>query len=124
VETRTYKDTLEDEILVGIPDAVVLSSKSVAPSEIRTEVTVPSTAVQPRPKQVTVPMPAEVNERYLEVRELGTDTVVTVIEVLSPKNKRKGEGRTAYETKRQTVLGSLSHLVEIDLLRGGKGQWQ
>jgi hypothetical protein len=120
VETRTYKDTLEDEILVGIPDAVVLSSKSVAPSEIRTEVTVPSTAVQPRPKQVTVPMPAEVNERYLEVRELGTDTVVTVIEVLSPKNKRKGEGRTAYETKRQTVLGSLSHLVEIDLLRGGK----
>jgi hypothetical protein len=65
-------------------------------------------------------MPAEVNERYLEVRELGTDTVVTVIEVLSPKNKRKGEGRTAYETKRQIVLGSLSHLVEIDLLRGGK----
>lgn len=120
VETRTYLDTLEDEILVGIPDAVVLSSKPVASSEIRTEATVPSATVQLRPKQVTVPMPVEVNERYLEVRELGTDTVVTVIEVLSPKNKRKGEGRTAYEGKRQTVLGSLSHLVEIDLLRRGK----
>ena len=120
VETRTYLDTLDDEILVGIPDAVVLSSKTVANSEIRTEAKIPSMAVQPRPKRVTVPMPVEFNERYLEVRELGTDTVITVIEVLSPKNKRKGEGRTVYEIKRQTVLGSLSHLVEIDLLRGGK----
>jgi hypothetical protein len=39
--------------------------------------------------------------------------------VLSPTNKRPGPGRTAYEKKRQQVLGSLSHLIEIDLLRGG-----
>lgn len=120
VETRTYLDTLEDEILVGIPDAAVLSSKTVANSERAIEANIPSTAVQSRPKQVTLPMPVEFNERYLEVRELGTDTVITVIEVLSPKNKRKGKGRTVYETKRQTVLGSLSHLVEIDLLRSGE----
>jgi hypothetical protein len=41
-----------------------------------------------------------------------------VIEVLSPKNKRPGKGRTVYQEKRQTILGSASHLVEIDLLRG------
>jgi len=51
------------------------------------------------------------------VREVGTHQVITVIEVLSPKNKRKGEGQTAYEKKRQRVLGSSSHLIEIDLLR-------
>jgi hypothetical protein len=40
-----------------------------------------------------------------------------VIEVLSPKNKRKGDERVAYEAKRQKILDSASHLVEIDLLR-------
>jgi hypothetical protein len=39
---------------------------------------------------------------------------------LSPKNKRPGEGRLAYERKRNRVLASATHLVEIDLLRGGK----
>jgi hypothetical protein len=46
--------------------------------------------------------------------------VVTVIELLSPKNKRPGEGRIAYLRKRNQVLASVSHLVEIDLLRGGQ----
>jgi hypothetical protein len=64
-------------------------------------------------------MLSEVKERYLEVREAGTDAVITVIEVLSPKNKRKGERRLAYETKREKVLERPSHLVEIDLLRAG-----
>ena len=42
-----------------------------------------------------------------------------MIEVLSPTNKRTGEGRIAYETKRQKILGSATNLVEIDLLRSG-----
>jgi hypothetical protein len=45
--------------------------------------------------------------------------VYTVVEVLSPKNKRVGEGRDKYLTKRQKVLNSATHLVEIDLLRTG-----
>lgn len=65
-------------------------------------------------------MPLTVNERYLEVREIVTDEVITVIELLSPKNKRSGDGRTAYEKKRRAILGSATHLVELDLLRGGK----
>lgn len=44
--------------------------------------------------------------------------MVTVLEVLSPSNKRPGEARTAYEAKRDRVLASRTHLVEIDLLRG------
>ena len=72
------------------------------------------------PKTVIVPLPETVKKRYLEVRKVGTKEVVTVIEVLSPKNKRPGEGRNAYENKRQRVLGSSTHLVEIDLLRAGE----
>ncbi|OUC15075.1 MAG: hypothetical protein B0A82_08850 [Alkalinema sp. CACIAM 70d] len=112
VETRTYMDTDNPELLVGIPDAIVLTTSN-APA-----LPPPATTLtQTRPKQIRLPIPVEVKERYLEVREVGTHQVITVIEVLSPKNKRKGEGRVAYEKKRQRVLCSSSHLVEIDLLR-------
>lgn len=120
VETRTYLDNSDDEILVGIPDAIVLSPKEVVQLDSKTSSESPNVAVQARPQRVTIPIPVEVRERYLEVRELGTDAVITVIEVLSPKNKRKGKGREVYEEKRQTILGSLSHLIEIDLLRGNE----
>lgn len=116
VETRTYIDEGDEELLVGIPDALVLRSTQAHGETRSTEET--EIAVQMRPTPVRLPMPLEIRERYLEVREVGTNQVVTVIEILSPKNKRKGEGRTAYEKKRQQVLRSLSHLVEIDLLRG------
>jgi hypothetical protein len=99
------------ELLVGIPDAIVLTASKAPVAHPAT------TTTQTRLKQIRLPMPVEVKERYLEVREVGTHQVITVVEVLSPKNKRKGEGRTAYEKKRQRVLGSSSHLVEIDLLR-------
>jgi hypothetical protein len=56
----------------------------------------------------------------LEVREIRTGQVVTVIEVLSPVNKRPGRGRVDYESKRSMIFGSSCNFVEIDLLR----QWQ
>lgn len=115
VETRTYLDDDNPELLVGIPDAMVLTPSSATSPATSTEPT--AIATRTRPQQIRLPMPVEVKQRYLEVREVGTHQVVTVIEVLSPKNKRKGEGRTAYEKKRQRLLGSSSHLIEIDLLR-------
>lgn len=45
---------------------------------------------------------------------------MAVLEILFPKNKRSGEGRIAYERKRNQVLASATNRVEIDLLRGGK----
>jgi Protein of unknown function (DUF4058) len=44
--------------------------------------------------------------------------VVTVIELLSPSNKRAGDDREQYLAKRRELLRSPAHLVEIDLLRG------
>lgn len=122
VETRTYVEQEdgedeEDELLIGIPDAAVLSVTSLKqPKETVSEAA--STLTQNRPQPITLPMPTTLKERYLEVREIGTETVITVIEVLSPKNKKRGKGRVVYERKRSRILGSLSNLIEIDLLRG------
>ncbi len=60
----------------------------------------------------------EIREAYLEIKEAATGLVITTIEILSPTNKR-GQGRQKYEEKRQRVLNSRTHLVEIDLLRSG-----
>ena len=111
VEKRVYDDAL----LVGIPDVSVFpQSPEAEPSSVVT-----TTGVLSKPIRVTVPLTEEIVERYLEIREVKTGRVVTVIEVLSPKNKRVGEGREKYLTKRQKVLNSTTHLVEIDLLRAG-----
>jgi hypothetical protein len=118
VEARTYLEG-EDELLVGVPDGVVyVPSESSEKSPHSGQQGMIATQV--RPQKVTLPMVSEVKERYLEVRELGTDAVITVIEVISPKNKRAGKGREEYEHKRETVLGTQTHWIEIDLLRAGK----
>ncbi len=114
VEKRIYQTTDETSLLVGIPDVIVAKAIPTGRAGSSTAIATP-----PQPVTVNLPMPEEVRESYLEVREVGTGEVITTIEVLSPKNKRSGEGRNAYETKRRRILGSLTHLVEIDLLRAG-----
>jgi hypothetical protein len=69
---------------------------------------------------VQIPLPDTVRKTYLEVRETGTDYVVTALEFLSPMNKRPGRGRRIYEDKRVDVLATRTHLVEIDLIRAGE----
>jgi hypothetical protein len=46
--------------------------------------------------------------------------LITIIELLSPVNKRKGPGEDSYRAKQSAVLESECHLVEIDLLRSGR----
>ncbi len=117
IEKRTYLTHFDDSILVGIPDVSVFSPKSTSSSTSSGTATLPRT---PEAVTVTLPIPIEVKEGYLEIREVATSRVVTVIEIISPTNKRAGKGRSDYVTKREQVLGSSTHLVEIDLLRGGK----
>ena len=118
VETRSYLDTPEGELLIGIPDAIVLSDSQATDDKSKLSFTGNTTLALKRPPlPVTLPMPVETKERYLEIREVSNDKVITVIEILSPANKRSGRGRDKYEAKRLDVLGSNSHLVEIDLLR-------
>ena len=65
----------------------------------------------------------ERREPCLEIRTTGDEgeRLVTAIEVLSPGGKTPGErGRELYLGKRREILESRTHLVEIDLLRGGR----
>jgi hypothetical protein len=96
----------------------VVQRQQKATDKDETNVAVSSPPAQP--VTVTVPLPETVKEGYLEVREVATGEVVTAIEILSPTNKRPGRGREKYANKRQRVLGSFTHLVEIDLLRAGE----
>jgi hypothetical protein len=62
-----------------------------------------------------------VTEGYIAIREREpSNRLVTVIEVLSPSNKRTGVGRVKYRAKQRECLASGVNLVEIDLLRGGR----
>lgn len=117
VEVRMYETSGEKSLFVGIPDVVVQLPFS-AMNPLKPNVTVALSP--PQPVTVTIPLPETAKEGYLEVREVATGEVVTAIEILSPKNKRSGEGRNAYVSKRMRVMGSLTHLVEIDLLRAGE----
>ena len=60
-------------------------------------------------------------ERYIAVVSLPNRELVTVIELLSPANKRVGaDGRREYLRRREQILQSAVHLVEIDLLLKGE----
>jgi hypothetical protein len=111
IEKRVYQDAAED-LQIGRPDAAVfrtVSEQNLA-SQRHGQVLV-------EPVMVELPMPEEITQRFLEIREVGTGEVITTLELLSPSNKRAGKGRQLYEEKRLKVLGSQTHLVEIDLIR-------
>ena len=55
----------------------------------------------------------------VEIRDTESLQLVTAIEVLPPLNKN-GKGYEEYVEKRQKLLLSTAHLIEIDLLRAGK----
>jgi hypothetical protein len=64
-------------------------------------------------------MPEIVPQYAVEIRDLENRQLVTLIEVLSPAN-RQGDGYEEYRNKRQRILLSSTHLLEIDLLRKGQ----
>ena len=118
VERRTYLTVAEPNgtLSTGKPDVLVIEARgNGGPARVTSPV-----AVLAPPLVADLPMPEEVVERYLTVREVVSNKVITVIEILSPSNKLPGVGRDQYERKRLQVLGSQTNLVEIDLLRVGE----
>ena len=86
LEERVYISEPEKRGFIGRPDVTV-----VGRSETRAETS--PTRRDSSVRTVQVPYPDEVRETYLEVRETSTHYVVTVLEILSPANKRQGRGR-------------------------------
>jgi hypothetical protein len=121
IEQRTYLAVLppEDQ-LIGIPDALVFEPSGGFGSAVLIARPMVADVVAAEPEVGALPLPEEMRERYLEIRDNETDVVVTVIEILSRSNKLSTAGREQYEAKRMNVLSSMTNLVEIDLLRAGK----
>ena len=116
-----YVASVEDRVFIEsashdrIPDVWVQETKSgrrVPPQQAGTAIATPL---------VVEVQQLEVREHYIAIldryRDLG---VVTVIELVSPSNKRRGPGRDSYLAKQREIRGSECHLIEIDLLRRGR----
>jgi hypothetical protein len=78
-----------------------------------------STGVITSPKVVRLPIVDLERQPFLEIHDR-QDKVVSVIEVLSPSNKKSGPFRRQFIYKRAQVLVSWASYVEVDLLRGGE----
>jgi hypothetical protein len=62
-----------------------------------------------------------IRHHFVEIRDSSRGhKLITLIEILSPSNKRAGPDREAYESKQRQVLESDASLIELDLLRGGR----
>ena len=62
----------------------------------------------------------EIKQRYLEIRDSRSgDRVISVIEFVSPANKRPGPGLDKYREKQQECFDGDVNLIEIDLTRVG-----
>jgi hypothetical protein len=123
VERRVYleksapEDEVEAKLQQRVPDVSVLKRSP----EVALQPTNGGTATIAAPRECIVPLGEEHREYFLLIRGTESHEVITVLELLSPTNKRAGaDGRKIYLEKRQQILDGLSHFVEIDLLRGGQ----
>ncbi|MBV7330938.1 DUF4058 family protein [Chloroflexi bacterium TSY] len=119
IELRTYIAFLTSDSPVGVPDVLVMSSPSQTTEQMSGALVTARAVSTPAPEFIELPMPTELIERYLVVREVATEEVITVIEILLLANKLTSEGREEYLRKRTTILTSQTNLLEIDLLRAG-----
>ena len=79
----------------------------------------PATVLAEPPLSLDTVIPKKILQRSVEIRDVEERRLVTAIEILSRANKR-GAGRAEYLKKRQQILLSPTHLVEIDFLRRGR----
>ncbi|PDW00524.1 hypothetical protein CJ255_20605 [Candidatus Viridilinea mediisalina] len=114
VEERTVRLSPDDLSFYMRPDVAVVPTD--VPMKTRSSMPSP----EPGIVMVEVPQLEELRETYLAIYATDSQAVVTVLELLSPSNKLPGEGRRQYMQKRLNILASLTHLVELDLLRSGE----
>ncbi|MFN8492290.1 MAG: DUF4058 family protein [Caldilineaceae bacterium] len=107
----TESDTKSSNIY---PDVGIAQVSSYPLREPTTRV-----AVLEPPLEMATVMPERIPQYAVEIRDIEEHGLVTLIEVLSPANKY-GVGYKEYLAKRQRILLSTAHLLEIDLLRKGQ----
>lgn len=109
----TYDDTESGDARKGRPDVgVVLRETQTAYPVLFTD--------GPSPVESRVALDP-LKLFTVEIRAANDRQLITSIELLSPVNKQRGhKAFESYHRKRQAVLNSDTHLIEIDLLRDGE----
>lgn len=118
IERRVYVESGGAKESI-VPDITIVQSAGSTSSPGKTRLS-GSPIATIEPVVCPLPQPVEHRESFLVIRNRETQRVVTVIELLSPANKRPGPGRDLYLEKRMEVLASRTNLIELDLLRGGQ----
>lgn len=112
VEERIAVESDEDEPGRWAPDVRV--SETVERVTERAET---GSAAALAPYRLVATM-EPLTERFIKIIDASANRLVTVIEVLSPANKR-GKGLEAFREKRAELVAGGVHFVEIDLVRAG-----
>jgi hypothetical protein len=113
LDRYVWLDEEADELrLLGKPDAFLVPPTDHVVDEA-------SDIAVVAPLTVTLPLVDHKGKPYLKLIDAQTRRVVTVIELLSPSNKKSGKDRELYLAKREDYLATQTNLVEIDLLRQG-----
>jgi hypothetical protein len=112
----------DDDLRRIVPDVAV-----VKPSDSFATVPGAGVALLEHPRTDVSPslrmrIPDEpLRHHFVEIRDASRGhALVTLIEIVSPSNKRPGPDRRAYEAKQREVFESDTSLIELDLLRGGE----
>ena len=114
--------TEADEVRIIAPDVSVVRTRRRAHSELMPASPVATTLeLPPAPFQYAIPVDPPEKSYSVNIYDAENNVLVTAIEILSPANKRAGhDAYFQYRRKRQRLLLSEAHLIEIDLLRGGE----
>ena len=110
IEEHVYLNTSDRRI---IPDVLV----STEQTDYARPRHAPALAFKPDEPQLLEAIEPEIPQRFLEIIEIDSGEVVTVIEVVSPSNKR-GRGEREYKQKLRNLRQTETNIVEIDLVPG------
>jgi hypothetical protein len=118
VEQRVFVESYGARIRSIAPDVRIVTAYPAPGDSVSSELREDDTAlVEPLVFELDE---LEVTEGYIKIREGNDGKVITVIEFLSPSNKRRGAGQDQYLQKQAELLASETSLVEIDLVRFGQ----
>lgn len=106
---------------VAYPDIAIAEKKSTSTATaVATATEVVTEVTADKPIVVEFVAEAEKHQAFIKIIDRTRERLVTVIELLSPSNKRSGEWRSAYLQKQMSYMEGSVNLVEIDFLRQGQ----
>ena len=120
-------ERLPDDLAASAEERVAVESEAGRDAVVGPDVRITTLAFEPTldPAGATALAPLRlvahvdpVPERFIRVIEFPSGRLVTVIEFVSPTNKR-GKGLRAFRRNRRQLLASGVNVVEVDLVRTG-----